>query len=262
LKAGRRLRQGFRSGFVLSSLRALTWVPVLVILAVPVAGCGEPLSTPETVYLQAAGSMAMEPLVEDLARACDERLSYTELETASLGTSYGLRALRAGEVDLAYASWLVPAQETVDKPAENLPSQAGLGVDPQWQVTTIARDGIAIIVHPSNPLEAVGLLQLKDLFSGRAHEWRAMGGENSLGEVQPVSRETGSGTRAAFEVLVMEDLPVTPRAVVMPSPQGVLEFVAEHPTAVGYISSALVIPRVKVLEIEGEAPTLENLGLS
>jgi phosphate transport system substrate-binding protein len=234
-----------------------------MVFALLVVACGEPLATPELVYLRTAGSTSMGPLVEDLVDAFEARSSRTELEVASLGTQYGLDTLRAGEADLAFASWLVPAQKAVGEgeSEERLAFPAGLVADSDWRASAIARDGIAIIVHPSNPLEGVGLLQLRDLFSGRAHEWLAVHGESSLGEVQPVSREAGSGTRAAFEVLVMEDTAVTPRAVVIPSPQGVVDFVAEHRGAVGYVSSALVTPQVKALEIEGEAPVLESFGL-
>ncbi|MFN2167901.1 MAG: substrate-binding domain-containing protein, partial [Anaerolineae bacterium] len=100
--------------------------------------------------------------------------------------------------------------------------------------------------------------QLQDLFGGRAYEWVAVGGRVAQGSVQPVSREDGSGTRAAFEALVMGDQPVTPLAVVAPSPQAVVEYVAGHSQALGYVSMDQVTPGVKVLRIEGELPTPET----
>ncbi len=154
------------------------------------------------------------------------------------GTGFGLEALRAGEADLALASWL---------PAE---------LSPSWQATPIARDGIAIIVHPDNPIEGLGLLQLQDLFSGRAYEWE--GRWRSLpaqGVVQPVSREEGSGTRAVFEALAMDGQRVTPRAVVVTSSQAVVDYVASHPQAIGYVSIGYLSPAVKALTVEREAPT-------
>ena len=129
----------------------------------------------------------MAPLVAELAAAYAERAPLVTIEVSGLGTAYGLEALRRGEADLALASWL-PA----DLPAS-------------WRATPIARDGIAVIVHPDNPLDGLGLLQLQDLFSGRVYEWSAVGGRVAQGAVQPVSREDGSGTRAAFEALVMGD---------------------------------------------------------
>ncbi len=143
-------------------------------------------------------------------------------------------------MDIALASWL--------------PSDL-----PGWRAIAIARDGIAVVVHPDNPVAGLGLLQIQDLFSGRTYEWRALG-VPMAGLVQPVSREEGSGTRAAFEALVMGDRCITPRAVVVPSSQAVVEYVAAHPGAIGYVGMAWVSPDVKVVKVEGELPTPQGAG--
>ncbi|MCL7453884.1 MAG: phosphate ABC transporter substrate-binding protein [Anaerolineae bacterium] len=215
-------------------------IPGLLALALLLAACGEPLATPEPVLLQASGSMTLAPLVTDLADAFHERAPTVTVAVTGLGTQFGLESLRSAETDIALASYLLP------------------GVQERWRTTAIARDGIAIIAHPSNPIEGLGLLQLQDLFGGRAYEWAAVGGPASLGEVRPVSREEGSGTRAAFEALVMIDWAVTPMAVLVPSPEAVVDYVAEHPGAIGYVSMAAVTPQVKVLKVEGALPTPES----
>lgn len=220
----------------------VTPLALVVVVGILLGSCGEPVATPVPVDLRVAGSTAMGPLVADLATAFSEQFPLVGLEVAGAGTQYGLAALRAGEADLAMASWL---------PAD---------LDPAWRATAIARDGIAIVVHPGNSLAGLGLLQLQDLFSGRAHEWQAVGGRAALGQVQPVSREEGSGTRAAFEALVMEEHQVTPLAIVAPSSRAVVEYVALHPEAIGYVSMAQVTPEVKVLSLEGEVPTPETIG--
>lgn len=229
----------------------------LALLGVVLAACGEPIATPEPIFLQASGSMAVAPLVDELASAYSEGAPTVKLEVSSLGTRYGLDALRAGEADLALASWLAPTP-----PGEDT---SGFGLEPEWTATVIARDGIAVIVHPDNPVDGLGLLQLRDLFSGRTFDWQTLPQARSLGPVQPVSREQGSGARAAFESQVMEGLSVTPRSVVAPSSSAVVEYVANHPQAIGYVSMALVPSAegalaVKVLEIEGILPTQESTG--
>jgi phosphate transport system substrate-binding protein len=216
--------------------------PVWLLLAAVLAACGEPLATAEPVFLQATGSTAMSPLVSDLVTAFGEQSSPISLDVSGLGTQYGLEALGRGEADLALASWL--------------PEDLGRG----WRAVAIARDGIAVIVHPVNSVDGLGLLQLQDLFSGRKDGWEAVGGLRTQGVVQPVSREEGSGTRAAFETLVMDGRQVTPLAVVAPSSQAVVEYVASHPDAIGYVSMGYVSSRVKVLKIEGELPTPETAG--
>jgi phosphate transport system substrate-binding protein len=200
----------------------------------------------------------MSPLVNEIAAAFHEQSPNVTLEVIGLdpqlglGSRFGLEALRKGEVDLALTSWLPP-----DGANEG---PGGLGLDSGWQATAIARDAIAIVVHPSNPLEGLGLLQVQALFGGRAYEWRAVGVPGPQRLVQPVSREAGSGTRSAFEALAMGGQSITPRAVVAPSSQAVLEFVAEHPEAIGYVSMGYLSPGVKVLKIEGELPTPESAG--
>jgi phosphate transport system substrate-binding protein len=212
--------------------------PVLLFVIL-LGACGEPLATPETVYLHAAGSTAMSPLVADLAAAFHEQSPTVNIEVIGLGTEFGLESLRAGEADMAMASWLPP-------------ELSGL------RTTAIARDGIAVIVHPQNPVDGLGLLQLQDLFDGHISTWQGVGGRAKEGEVQPVSREEGSGTRAAFEAMVMDERRVTPVAVMVFSSQAVIEYVAQHPGAIGYVSMGVVSPEVKAIKIEGELPTPQS----
>jgi phosphate transport system substrate-binding protein len=221
---------------------AVRFLPCLLLLAGGLVGCGEPVATLEPVFLRAAGSMAMSPLITELAAAFHNQSPLASLDVRALGSQYGLDSLRAGEVDLAFVSWL---------PAE---------LDPNWHTVPIARDGVAVIVHPTNPVDVLGILQLQDLFGGRIHDWKAVGGGAAQGTVQPVSREHGSGTRAAFESLAMADRPVTPLAVLAPSSDAVMQYVSEHPGAIGYLSMGGAARGVKVLKIEGELPTAETAG--
>jgi phosphate transport system substrate-binding protein len=185
--------------------------------------------------------MAMRSLVAELTAAFHEQSPLINLEVTGGGTQYGLESLRAGEVDVALASWLPGDLES------------------EFRAVTIARDAVAIIVHPDNPVDGLGLLQLQDLFSGRAQEWRAVGGRPAQGLVQPVSREEGSGSREAFEMLVMDDQVVTPLAIVAPSPEAVVEYVAGHQEAIGYLSTGYLPSEVKALRIEGAQPLVESV---
>ena len=241
-------------------------VAALAVAALMVA-CGEPVATPEPVFVQAAGSTTMGPLARELALAFSQQHPDVTVEVTELGTQFGLEALRLGETDLALASWLPPGATApgagATGTADPAPDPAALGVwerqlEPGWKPTAIAHDGMAVIVHPGNPVDGLGLLQLQDLFSGRTYEWRAIGGSETLGVVEIVSREYGSGTRRAFETLVMDGIDVTPRAVVAPSSEAVVEYVASHRAAIGYVSMAFQSPEIKVLSIEGVLPTPQS----
>jgi len=193
----------------------------------------------EPVHLKVAGSTSMQPLVEELAQAYAERHKHVTITVESRGSLPGIELVRQGEVDIGMTSWWKEPEDTS-----------------LWS-TPIALDGIAIVVHPQNRVEGLTLLQLKDIFFGRIWDWQNVGGQ--AGEIVVVSREDGSGTRAVFEELVLKGKRVTPTAVVMPGSRAVAEYVAEHPEALGYVSMGHVSEEVKVLEIEGMAPTPQSV---
>jgi phosphate transport system substrate-binding protein len=209
----------------------------------------------------------MGPLVRELVLAFSQEHPDVTVDVTDLGTQFGLETLRLGETDIAMASWLPPmvADSGAEATDTGDPEPGPVDLDfwgqrlaPGWKPTVIARDGIAVIVHSSNPVDGLGLLQLQDLFSGRTYEWRVIGSSETLGVVEIVSREYGSGTRRAFETLVMDGIEVTSRAVVVPSSEAVVEYVASHRAAIGYVSMAFQSPEVKVLSIEGVLPTPQS----
>ncbi len=211
------------------------------------AGCGGNAAEPsQPVHLKVVGSTSMQPLVEELAQAYAERHKQVTIAVEGRGSLVGVELARQGEVDVGMTSGKQPQ-------------------DPLLWSTPIALDGIAIVVHPQNPVQGLTLLQLRDIFFGRVWDWRDVGGR--AGEMVAISREDASGTRAVFEEMVMKDKRVTPTAVVMPSSRAVVEYVAQHPEAIGYVSMAAIgyvsmgylSQEVKVLEIEGMAPTPQSV---
>ena len=203
------------------------------------AGCSRGAVEPSgPVHLKVAGSTSMQPLVEELAQAYAERHKQVTITVEGRGSLLGIELVRQGEVDVGMASWKEPEEASL------------------WS-TPIALDGIAIVVHPQNQVEGLTMLQLKDVFFGRVWDWRDARGQ--AGEIVVVSREDGSGTRAVFEELVMQGKRVALTAVVMPSSRAVVEYVAEHPQAIGYVSMGHVTQEVKVLEIEEAAPTPDSV---
>jgi phosphate transport system substrate-binding protein len=186
----------------------------------------------------------MQPLVEELAQAYAERHKYVTITVEGRGSLVGIELVRQGEVDIGMTSGKEP-EDTLAVSTSKL-----------WS-TPIALDGIAIVVHPQNQVEGLTMLQLKDVFFGRVWDWKDVRGQ--AGEIMVVSREDGSGTRVVFEELVMKGKRVTPTAVVMPSSRAVVEYVAEHPQAIGYVSMGYLSEEVKVLEIEDAAPTPDSV---
>jgi phosphate transport system substrate-binding protein len=205
-----------------------------------VASCGATVTPPTPVYLKAAGSTAMTPLLQDLAAAYHERQPDVTIDINTGGSALGQELASAGQVDLGLTSWL--------------PGSPPPGV----KATVVARDGIALVVHPTNAITGLTLVQAHDLFYGSLGDWQAVSGVSS--PVQVVSREDGSGTRAAFEALVMQGDRVTPTALVMPNSRAVVDYVARDPHAIGYVSMGYVSDKVRVVAVEGLLPNPQNVS--
>ncbi len=218
---------------------------ILMQVALPSAlllGCSSPtLLTPEPVTLRVSGSTSLAGSLADLAAAYQAAHPYVLIDVRATDSAAGLRALSAGEADLAAVSW----QDI--KPAE----AAGFNGAP------VALDGLALIVNPANRVAGLTLLQIKALYQGATLNWSALGGPDS--EPIIISREDGSGTRAAFESLVMGGERVTLNALVMPESKAVVDYVAGHPAAIGYVTAAEADARVTVLRVEDAAPTAANV---
>lgn len=209
--------------------------------------CGTPLEPHEPVYLRIAGSTSMQPLVEDLAQAYSERHEYVTVDVQGGGSRLGIALASGNQVDIGTASRQPTAEDERDPET---------GAQRLWWTAT-AQDGIALVVHPQNAVEGLTLPQARDIFFGRILDWEEMGG--TPGEIVVVSREDGSGTREVFEEMVMDEKRVTLTAIVMPSSGAVVEYVAGHPTAIGYVSMGHLSPEVKALPVEGVSPTPEDV---
>jgi phosphate transport system substrate-binding protein len=229
------------------------------------AGCAATPTapTPAPASIEIASATATEPLLAVLAGGF-QRQYPTLTVVLSRGNAYqGLQQVLDGEAELGAVSLSVP--------------------DDMW-AAPIALDGIALVVHPSNPLQNLTLAQVRDIFGGQTWRWSDLGVNAAEDEITVVSREWGSGTRMWFETLVMahgdcqprldvdrgrdeeaavrvvpcDGSPVTPTAVVAPSSKGVVSYVTQHPGAIGYVSRGHASD-VKVVQIEGSSPVPQDI---
>ena len=214
------------------------WI-VLAAIAYFGSACGATVTPPPPVFLKTAGSTSVEPLFTLLSDAYSQENPHVSFDIEGGGSSLGQALIESGQVDIGMVSWSPP----------NLNSR--------FRLVPIGRDGVAIIVHPDNELAGLSMIDLRRIFSGEILEWQSVGSAGR--SIQVVSREDGSGTRAAFETVVMADEAVTSTAIVLPNSQAVIDFVADTPNAIGYVSSALIDERVRAVPVEGALPTLESL---
>jgi phosphate transport system substrate-binding protein len=216
-------------------------IGIVLIVVVPLSACQATVEPHEPVHLEIAGSTSMQPLLDELADAYTARYDYVSFDIKARGTRLGLDALHDGSADMAMVS-------------RELSSEEGEGVEG----VVVAYDPIAVLVNDQNPVEGLTLEQLRGLFSGDIVAWSEVGGEEV--DVQVLSREDGSGTREAFEGLVMQGRRVTLTAIVLPRGSAVGEFVADNPASIGYASPVGIPLGARALEIEGSGPDLQALS--
>jgi phosphate transport system substrate-binding protein len=208
----------------------------LIILAVSLTACAEtPQVTRAPVKLRLAEAADQAAVLDRVVEAYTQDREWITISSRSVAPADVVAQVRTGQLDAAIVHAAPDPKEKV------------------W-VSGLAYDPLALIVHPTNPISNVTLAQLSDLFQGRTFDWTPFGG---AGEVMPVSREAEAYSRQLFEERVMQNRDVTRNAILKSSAKDVLDFVAQTPGAIGYVPLSHVDARVKAIEIEGVAPSVE-----
>lgn len=247
-------------------------LPLLALSVVLLVACQPLEGAPvRTITLRLAGATAMQPVLYELTTAFRQRHPQIFFDIAGGGSTIGEERLLAGQLDLAASTLISPTSGIVlqnQRPFSPLRTPIGL-------------DGLAVIVHQNNPIENLTLLQLQALYSGQLLRWEEVGGLPE--EVLLISREDGSGSRQLFEARIMSEERVSLTAVVMPTSADVIDYVANHANAIGYVSRAYVVslidptepatdrigteqsadndavPTVHVVALEGQLPTRQAI---
>jgi phosphate transport system substrate-binding protein len=203
-------------------------------------GCGPGKTDGHAGILTVAGSTSVQPFAEKLAEEYMAGHPALSINVQGGGSSAGVRAAMSGAAQIGMSSRHLKAEEM------------------RLHQTTIAWDGIAVIVHRSNPITDLPKETVARLFAGEVTRWEELGAP--AGGIHFVTREEGSGTRGAFEELIMGQRLISPRALVQDSNGAVREIVAGDPRAIGYISLGLVDQRVKAVSVDGVAPSREEVA--
>lgn len=228
-----------------------TSIWILIILPLLLGGCAgkEILSgdTPPRGSVTSIVNKGSDTIV-NLALAWAERYQRlnprVSISVTGGGSGTGIAALINNTVDIANASRQIKPEE-LDAAREK-------GTDPVEFV--IARDAIAIIVNPSNPINQLTLQQISDIYRGEITNWSQLGWDDR--EIVRLSRETNSGTHVYFleEVLRLGNSEnnawlFSRDTLLLPSSEGITSEVKENPNAIGYDGLGYVVPEVKVLAI-------------
>ena len=203
-----------------------------------------------TTSIQNKGSDTLVNVALGWAEAYAQVRPEVQVAVTGGGSGTGIAALINGTVDMANASRRIKLEEREQFEAN--------GVDPVEH--EVAGDAIAIVVHPSNPVERLTIPQLSAIFSGAITNWREIGGEDR--PIVLLSRESNSGTHVFFleEVVRQGDKGdrtlFSPDTLLMPSSEGISTEVRQNPNAIGYDGLGYVTDDQKMVAVarDGGAP--------
>jgi len=224
----------------------------------PQSNAGDSSSPGHVVSVQNKGSDTMVNLALAWAEAYAQVRPEVHIAVTGGGSGTGIAAMINGTVDLANASRRIKDEERAEAQKN--------GIEPVEHV--VAGDAIAVVVHPSNPVNRLTIHQLSDIFSGKVSNWSEVGGENR--PIVIISRESNSGTHVFFLEQVVrqgktdDHTLFSPDTLLMPSSEGISTEVRQNPNAIGYDGLGYVTPDQKVLAVARAAgqpfvlPSAEN----
>ncbi len=156
------------------------------------------------------------PLQQEVIVTNAQGIEQKKADIQALGTDYAITGLRQGTADFGMASHQLKESGITEH--------------------VIALDGLAVIIHPSNPVTHLSLSQIAALFSGQIDNWSEVGGRQSL--VTLYARDEHSGTYHTFVDLVLKNQPISPQAQRFASSEKLADNVANDPSAIGFIGQA------------------------
>lgn len=209
-----------------------------------------------TAYLRLQGVENVERLAtgenEVQLQGRGERATY-RFEIQSHGSSTGFRSLAAGGCDIAMAS-----RPVKDSEVASLRSLGDMR-SPQSE-HILGLDGIAIIVHPENPLDGLPLESIRSLFSGRTRTWNRVGGTTA--PVDVYARDDRSGTFETFQKLVLGEARLDGDAQRYESNAELSYAVAEDPAGVGFVGIPYILESKALKVADGDVPPMHPTNFS
>jgi phosphate transport system substrate-binding protein len=192
--------------------------------------------------LTLAGSTSVQPFAEKWAETYRIAHPDFDVHVQGGGSTAGVVAADSGAAQIGMCSRDLKKDE-----AQRL------------RAIVVARDAMVLIVHPGNPVTDISLEQVRRIYAGDVRRWSEIGGPDR--RLTVITREEGSGTRGAFEELVMEKRRIHASALVQDSMGAVRQMVSADPAGIGYISLGIVDATVKSLRLDGIEGSEANVDL-
>jgi len=192
--------------------------------------------------LRIAGGTAHIPVMKEAAKRIMERFPNITITVAGGGSGVGIKQVGEGLVDIGNSGRAATADEI---------KRYGL-VAYKW-----ALDGVAIVVHPDNPVKRLSKDQIQAIFAGKIANWKAFGGADH--GIAIYTRDAASGTRAVFWKKALNKGEISKNALFIPSNGAMKTTVANDPYAIGYVSVGHIDQSVAPVTLDGVPPSLDNV---
>ncbi len=242
------------------------YISIVMVVAVAamaiLAGCGGTTTNnndtkEQMVYITIKGSDTMLHLNSNWAEDYMNKYPNVDVSVAGGGSGTGIAAMTNGTTDVAAASRLIKDKEVTALEGKNMKAVEHV----------VARDGIAVIVHPDNPISQLTMGQIADIFTGKVSNWNELGGEDA--EIVTLTRDSSSGTYAFFQEHVLDKEDYRKDARKMTSNSSIVAECKQNPNSIGYVGLAYAVEAagsVKPLEVAAEdgksyvAPSFETVA--
>ncbi len=201
------------------------------------------------VSISAAGSTALQPLVQAAAEAYQARNPDIKISITGGGSRTGLALVSSGSADIGNSDIMASKEQT----------ETGDGKKPLVDHKVCAI-GFAMVVHPDNGVKNLSKVQIQDIFAGKVKNWKEVGGKDL--EIKVINRPASSGTRAVFIKTIMGKAEISRDSLVEDATGTVIQKVTQTAGAISYASFSGTHGKTGIneLSIDGIAPTEENVG--
>ena len=218
---------------------------VLVLGVLALASSGAALAEEQKIVMD--GSTTVGPLAKAFAEYYMQQNSDVKITVAESGSGNGAKSLVNGTCHIANMSRFM-------KPAEaGAAMEKGLLPVPH----VVALDGIAVIVHPANPVNALTTAQIAEIYTGKITNWKAVGGPDV--QIVIISRDTNSGTYECFEELTLKKQKMAAGVEYVGSNGAVRQRVQSTQAAIGYVGLGFVDKTVKAVSVDGVPASRETV---
>ena len=227
-------------------LKLMVGALLVTMVGATFVGCGSnsennTASSKDTTTISISGSTSVGPLMEKIQEKYEEEKNNVTLEIQQNGSGAGIKDVISGISEIGMSS-----RELKDEEKGSV------------QGTTVAYDGIALLVNPENPVKNISLEDVKKIYTGEITNWKEIGGDDA--PIVVVSREEGSGTRDAFQEIVgYESEELLKDATISDGSGAVKTTVAGNKNAIGFASFEYIDNTVSALNINDVEPTADNV---